>query len=84
MEARISGMRMLGRYRRAGCGHFRCRMCGPGDTRWAKRSERRGTAREIASGLDDYKDGGLVMPSLTLGTISTAKESGAAPVSSAM
>jgi hypothetical protein len=44
-------MRMLGRFRRSGCGHFGCRLCGPGDVRWAKRSERRDISAEILEGL---------------------------------
>ena len=31
--------RMLGRFRRGGCGNFACRLCGPGDVRWNKRRE---------------------------------------------
>jgi hypothetical protein len=39
-------MRMLGRFRRVGCGRFRCRLCGPGDVRQAKREEKRLVRRE--------------------------------------
>jgi hypothetical protein len=44
--------RMLGRERRAGCGNFRCRLCGPGDTRRAKRREAREAEREIEADYD--------------------------------
>jgi hypothetical protein len=40
---------MLGRYRRAGCGHFGCRLCGPGDTRRPKRSEQRRAYAALAA-----------------------------------
>ena len=30
-------------------------MCGPGDTRWAKRSEARQAGRDLATELEDYR-----------------------------
>ena len=47
-------MRMPGRFRRDGCGNFRCRLCGPnGDEikRWRKRVE----AREVAAEIEDER-----------------------------
>lgn len=40
--------RMLGRFRWGGCGNFGCRLCGPGDTRAAKRAEQREAEREFS------------------------------------
>ena len=40
--------RMLGRQRQSGCGNFGCRLCGPGDTRLAKRTEQRQVRREMS------------------------------------
>jgi hypothetical protein len=43
--------RMLGRERCGGCGNFRCRLCGPGDVRWAKRREQHELSDELAAEL---------------------------------
>jgi hypothetical protein len=53
--------RMPGRFRRGGCGHFRCRLCRPGDARYFKRAEQRQVAAWIAelpdpSILDAYDE----------------------------
>jgi len=50
-------MRMPGRFRRSGCGSFRCRLCGPNDDtikRWRKRVEQRDVATEIAEAAAEF------------------------------
>ena len=55
---------MPGRFRRDGCGNFRCRLCGPtGDEikRWRKRVE----AREVAAEIEDERFESVLVCAIT-------------------